>query len=223
MLNIAIDGPAGAGKSTVADEVARRLGILHLDTGAMYRAVGLAMLDAGIDLNDEQAVTHCCRSGGAIVDVRYQNGAQVTLVNGRDVTGLIRTQQVGDAASCISRYAAVRRMLVARQQELARKQHMLVDGRDIGTVVLPDAPVKVYLTASAEERARSRLLQLQEKGQEADFEAVLAEVNARDAQDMNREVDPLRQAEDAVVVDSTNLSLEETVQAVLRLAEAANG
>ena len=215
MLSIAIDGPVGAGKSTIADEVSRRLGILHLDTGAMYRAVGLAVTGQGIDPQDEAAVTALCEKGGAHVDVRYENGAQVTLVNGQDVTGLIRTQEAGTAASAVSRYPAVRRMLVARQRELAKEQPMLLDGRDIGTVVLPDAPVKVYLTASPEARAQRRLNQLREKGEDADFAAILAEVNARD-------VDPLRQAEDATLVDSSDLTFEETVQAILKLAEAAH-
>lgn len=223
MLSIAIDGPVGAGKSTVADEVARRLGILHLDTGAMYRAVGLGALDAGADVNDEAAVTDLCEKGLIRVDVRYENGAQTTLVNGRDVTGLIRSQEAGTAASRVSRYAAVRHMLVRRQRELAQEQPMLLDGRDIGTVVLKDAPVKVYLTASPEARATRRVNQLREKGQEADFAEILAEVNARDHQDMTRAVDPLRQAEDAVVVDSSDLDFEQTVQAILRLVEAAHG
>ena len=222
MLSIAIDGPVGAGKSTIADEVSRRLGILHLDTGAMYRAVGLAVTGHGIDPQDEAAVTALCEKGGAHVDVRYENGAQVTLVNGQDVTGLIRTQEAGTAASAVSRYPAVRRMLVARQRELAKEQPMLLDGRDIGTVVLPDAPVKVYLTASPEARAQRRLNQLREKGEDADFAAILAEVNARDHQDMTRDVDPLRQAEDATLVDSSDLTFEETVQAILKLAEAAH-
>ena len=220
MLNIAIDGPVGAGKSTIADEVASRLGILHLDTGAMYRAVGLAVLQHGIDLQDEEAVTALCKQSQ--VDVRYENGSQVTLLDGQDVTGLIRSQEVGTAASAVSRYAGVRRLLVQRQQELAQTQPMLLDGRDIGTVVLPNAPVKIYLTATPEARAMRRLKQLQEKGETADFAEVLAEVNARDEQDMNRAVDPLRQADDAIVVDSSDLTFEETVQAILRLTEAAN-
>ncbi|MBR5382202.1 MAG: (d)CMP kinase [Clostridia bacterium] len=220
MLNIAIDGPVGAGKSTIADEVASRLGILHLDTGAMYRAVGLAVLQHSIDLQDEEAVTALCKQSQ--VDVRYENGSQVTLLDGQDVTGLIRSQEVGTAASAVSRYAGVRRLLVQRQQELAKTQPMLLDGRDIGTVVLPNAPVKIYLTATPEARAMRRLKQLQEKGDTADFAEVLAEVNARDEQDMNRAVDPLRQAEDAIVVDSSDLTFEETVQAILRLTEAAN-
>jgi len=222
MLNIAIDGPVGAGKSTIADAVANRLGILHLDTGAMYRAVGLAVLAAGVDVQDEEAVSALCEAGKILVDVRYENGAQVTLVNGRDVTGSIRSQEAGTAASAVSRYAAVRRMLVKRQQELARTQPMLMDGRDIGTVVLKDAPVKIYLTATPEARAMRRLKQLHEKGETPEFAEILAEVNARDDQDMHRAVDPLRQAEDAVVVDSSELTFEETVQAILRLVEAAH-
>ena len=206
--------------AAIADEVASRLGILHLDTGAMYRAVGLAVLQHGVDLQDEEAITDLCKQSQ--VDVRYENGAQVTLLDGRDVTGMIRSQEVGTAASAVSRYAGVRRLLVQRQQELAQTQPMLLDGRDIGTVVLPNAPVKVYLTATPEARAMRRLKQLLEKGETADFAEVLAEVNARDEQDMNRAVDPLRQAEDAIVVDSSNLTFEETVQAILRLAEAVN-
>ena len=219
MITIAMDGPVGAGKSTVADEVAKRLNILHLDTGAMYRAVGLAAAKAGVDLNDEQAVSALCKEGKVRIDVKYVNGAQQTFANGEDVTPFIRSQEAGTAASCVSRYAAVRRMLVARQQELAEEQSMLMDGRDIGTVVLPHAKVKIYLTASAEARARRRMLQLQQKGQDADFEEILNEVNARDYQDMNRQVDPLRCAEDATVVDSSEIDFEETVAAILRIVE----
>ena len=222
MLNIAIDGPVGAGKSTIADEVAARLHILHLDTGAMYRAVGLAVMDAGLDIQDEAGVTALCEAGRAHVDVRYQDGAQRTLVNGQDVTGRIRTQQAGTAASAVSRYAAVRQMLVRRQQEIAAAQPMLLDGRDICTVVLPNAPVKIYLTASAEARAQRRLRQLQEKGESPTVEDILREVNARDHQDMTRAVDPLRQAPDAQVVDSTNMNFEQTVQAILDIVEAAH-
>lgn len=222
MLNIAIDGPVGAGKSTIADAVAKQLHILHLDTGAMYRAVGLAALDAGVDVQDESAVTALCEAGGAHVDVRYRDGAQVTLLNGQDVSTRIRTQQAGTAASAVSRYAAVRRMLVLRQREIAAAQPMLLDGRDICTVVLPDAPVKIYLTASAEARARRRMNQLLEKGESAEFDDILREVNARDHQDMTRAVDPLRQAPDAQVVDSTDLNFDQTVQAILRIVEASH-
>ena len=219
-LTIAIDGPVGAGKSTISDEVAQRLGILHLDTGAMYRAVGLCVMRRGMDLQDEAAVSALCEAGGVQVDVRYENGAQRTLLNGEDVTSFIRAQEVGQAASAVSRYAAVRKMLVRRQQEMAKSQSMLLDGRDIGTVVLPHATVKIYLTASAQARAQRRMLQLREKGDETPFEDILREVNARDDQDMHREVDPLRQAEDAVPVDSSNITFEETVEAILSIVEA---
>jgi len=221
MINIAMDGPVGAGKSTIADEVAKRLGILHLDTGAMYRAAGIAAGKLTPDLNDEAAVSALCENGSILIDVTYEDGVQHTFANGEDVTPFIRTQEAGSAASCISRYAAVRRMLVRRQQQLAAEMSMLIDGRDICTVVLPDAPVKVYLTASAEIRARRRLDQLLAKGEQADFDTVLNEVNARDWQDMHRDVDPLRQAEDAVVVDSSFLTLEQTVQAILDLVNHA--
>ena len=219
-LTIAIDGPVGAGKSTISDVVAKRLGILHLDTGAMYRAVGLYMLDHGVDPKNQEAVSTLCEEGKVLVDVRYENGAQCTLLNGKDVSGRIRAQEVGQAASAVSRYPAVRRMLVRRQQEMAKGQSMLLDGRDIGTVVLKDATVKIYLTASPESRAQRRMLQLREKGDDTPFETILAEVNARDYQDTHRETDPLRQAEDAVLVDSSDLTFDETVSAILSIVEA---
>lgn len=222
-LTIAIDGPSGAGKSTIADIVCQKLNILHLDTGAMYRAVGLCALQLGIDPRDEAAVSLMCQEGKVLVDVKYQDGKQLTLLNGTDVSSLIRTQEVGGAASAVSRYVPVRSMLVKRQQEMAASQPMLLDGRDIGTVVLPDATVKIFLTASAQERARRRMLQLQEKGESASFEEVLAEVNARDLQDTTRELTPLRQAEDAILVDSSNFTFDETVQAILNIVEEKYG
>ncbi len=219
-LTIAIDGPVGAGKSTVSDIVAQRLGILHLDTGAMYRAVGLCALENGVNVKDEAAVCALFADGKNRVDVRYENGKQTTLLGSRDVSSLIRTPEVGMAASDVSTLKEVRRMLVKRQQELARQQPMLLDGRDIGTVVLPDASVKIFLTASPEARARRRLLQLKEAGQAAEYGAILRQVNERDYQDTHREHDPLRQAEDAVVVDSSALTFDETVQTILSLVEA---
>lgn len=219
-LTIAIDGPVGAGKSTISDEVAKRLGILHLDTGAMYRAFGLCAMEAGLDLNDEASVSALCGKEEAQVSVQYENGTQKTLLNGRDVSGLIRTQEVGQATSTVSKYREVRHIMVRRQQEMAKEQAMLLDGRDIGTVVLPNATVKIYLTATPEARAQRRMLQLREKGDETPFEEILQEVNARDYQDMHREVTPLRRAEDAVLVDSSDLTFEQTVQAILSLVEA---
>lgn len=216
-LNVAIDGPVGAGKSTVADAVAARLGILHLDTGAMYRALGLTALRRGIDTRDEQAIVDLCLA----LDVSVSHGAdgQHTFVGGEDVTGLIRTPEVSMAASTVSRYAEVRRAMVRLQQKLAAETDMLLDGRDICTTVLPNATAKVYLTADAEERARRRFLEMQQKGMPDTFEEVLQAVKDRDHQDMNREVEPLRRAEDAVLVDSTNLTFEETVAKILDIVE----
>ena len=202
-MNIAIDGPVGAGKSSIADQVAQRLHILHLDTGAMYRTVALYMLRNGIDPQDEQTVSARC--GEADVRVAYRDGAQRTMLGGEDVSDLIRTGEV------------------AAQREIAATADMLIDGRDIGTRVLIDAPVKIFLTATPEERARRRYRQQIEKGDMTPYEQVLAELNARDAQDMNRETDPLRQAEDAVLVDSTNMTPEQVVDAIIAVVEDVYG
>ena len=217
-LNLALDGPVGAGKSTVADAVASRLGILHLDTGAMYRAVGLAALRAGVNLEDEAQVDALCKRIN--LDVRYAADGQHTLLDGEDVTGLIRTERVSMAASTVAKYAPVRAAMVALQQALAARQNMLLDGRDIGTRVLPNATVKIYLTASAEARAMRRYAELQKCGVKADYAQVLADLHKRDEQDMNRTVDPLRAAEDAVVVDTTHMTFDESVEAILRVVEA---
>ena len=216
-LNIAIDGPVGAGKSTVADAVAERLGILHLDTGAMYRALGLTALRRGIDTQDERAVVELCL--GLDISVRHEADGQHTFVEGEDVTGLIRTQEVSMAASTVSRYAEVRRAMVKVQQKLAAETDMLLDGRDICTTVLPNATAKIFLTAAAEERARRRWLELKEKGVPEPYEEVLQAVRDRDAQDMNRKVEPLRQAEDAVLVDSSELTFDQVVDTTLGIVE----
>jgi len=220
-MNIAIDGPVGAGKSWVADEVAARLGILHLDTGAMYRTLGLHALRSGVDFADEQAVTACCEE--AKVFVKYEDGAQRTLLFDEDVTGLIRTGEVSAAASAVSKWPGVRSIMVRAQQELAQTADMLIDGRDIGTVVLKDSPCKIYLTASAEERARRRYLQNLEKGDTTPYEQVLVELNARDHQDMTRKTTPLRRADDAVLVDSTAMTQEETINTILKIVEDVYG
>ena len=220
-MNIAVDGPVGAGKSSIADEVARRLRILHLDTGAMYRAFALYALRCGVNLEDEAALGAYCEK--AEITVAYREGGQQTLLFGEDVSELIRTGEVSAAASVVSKCPAVRTHMVALQQALARKGDMLIDGRDIGTVVLADSPCKIYLTASAEERARRRYLQNLEKGDKTPYEDVLAALNARDAQDMNRAVSPLRQAEDAVLVDSTSMTREQVVEAIIRIVEDVYG
>ena len=217
-LNVAIDGPVSAGKSSISDAVAKRLGILHLDTGAMYRALGLAAIQAGIDTGDEKKVVEFCQS--LKVAVSHEADGQHTFVEGEDVTGLIRTPEVSMAASTVSKYAEVRKQMVRIQQQLAAETDMLVDGRDICTTVLPDATAKIYLTAGQEERARRRYLEMKEKGQEEPFEKVLEDLKARDEQDMNREVEPLRRAPDAELVDSTHLTFEETVEAIIRIVEA---
>ena len=220
-MNIAVDGPVGAGKSSIADEVAKRLRILHLDTGAMYRAFALYALRCGVNLEDEAALGAYCEK--AEITVAYREGGQQTLLFGEDVSELIRTGEVSAAASVVSKCPAVRTHMVALQQALAHKGDMLIDGRDIGTVVLADSPCKIYLTASAEERARRRYLQNLEKGDNTPYEDVLAALNARDAQDMNRAVSPLRQAEDAVLVDSTSMTREQVVEAIIRIVEDVYG
>lgn len=220
-MNIAIDGPVGAGKSSIADQVAEKLDILHLDTGAMYRTVGLHAIRTGTDMSDEEAMAALVET--IDVQVRYENGAQRTLLFGEDVTDLIRTGEVSAAASAVSRWGAVRRRMVRAQQEMAAKADMLIDGRDIGTVVLKDSPCKIFLTASAEERARRRYEQQIAKGDMTPYEQVLRELNARDEQDMNRKTDPLRQAEDAVLVDSTKMTINEVVDAIVKIVEDVYG
>ena len=216
-LNIAMDGPVGAGKSTVADAVAARLGILHLDTGAMYRALGLTAIRRGIDPGDEAAAV--ALTGEVRISVSHEKDGQHTFVDGEDVTPFIRTQEVGMAASTISRYAQVRKDMVSVQQRLAAETDMILDGRDICATVLPHATVKIYLTASPEVRAKRRFLELQEKGMEETYEQVLEEVLRRDEQDMNRPVEPLRKTEDAILVDSGAMTFEQTVDMILSIVE----
>lgn len=223
LISIAIDGPVGAGKSTLSDAVAGKLNILHLDTGAMYRAVGLCALRKGISPEDEQGVVDMCLSGAAEVDVQYKQHTQQTLLNGQDVSQDLRTEEVGLAASTVSRYPKVRKYLVERQQAIARKTSILMDGRDIGTVVLPNAPVKIFLTASPEARARRRFNQLVQQGKTPDYNKVLEDLLARDKQDQTRAADPLRQAEDAILLDTSEMDFDASVQAILDIVEAKYG
>lgn len=218
-INIAMDGPVGAGKSTIADCVARSLGILHLDTGAMYRAVGVTALKRGIDPADRDKVTEMCRN--ISLDVSYESDGQHTFVDGEDVTGILRTEEASMAASKVATYPGVRAEMVEAQQRMAKSHDMLVDGRDIGTRVLADAPVKIFLTASPEVRARRRFLQLQEKGIHEDYEKVLDDLIKRDKQDMSRETDPLKKAEDAVEVDTSEMTFQESVDEILRIIREA--
>ena len=213
-ISIAIDGPCGAGKSTVALAVAERLGGHYLDTGAMYRAVGLYMLSLGIEPSDAKKVPEALKN--CLVDVTYdEENRQHTLLNGRDVSGEIRTPEVSMAASAVGTVKAVRVALVARQRELAQRMFLVCDGRDIGTCVIPDALLKIYLTAAAEERARRRLAQMNDP--DASFEQVREDVNKRDYNDMHRAESPLTQAEDAVVVDTTYMDFDQVVETVTAL------
>ena len=213
-ISIAIDGPCGAGKSTVALAVAERLGGHYLDTGAMYRAVGLYMLSLGIAPDDAEKVPEALKN--CLVDVSYdEENRQHTLLNGKDVSGEIRTPEVSMAASAVGTVKEVRVMLVARQRELAARLFLVCDGRDIGTCVIPDALLKVYLTAAAEERARRRLAQMNDPS--ATFEQVLEDVNKRDYNDMHRAESPLTQAEDAVVVDTTHMDFDQVVDTLVKL------
>lgn len=216
-LNIAVDGPAGAGKSSIAKAVAKRLNILYLDTGAMYRAVGLACLRGNVSLEDEAAVTAKCADVN--ISVRHGENGQVTLLDGENVSEEIRRPEMSMAASKVATYGGVRRMMVALQQKLAQETDMIMDGRDIGTRVLPDATVKIFLTATAEERAMRRFRDLQEKNLPDTYEQVLEDLIRRDAQDMNREVDPLRQAEDAVLVDTTHMTEDEVIDTIASIVE----
>ena len=213
-INIALDGPAGAGKTSVADEVARALGILHLDTGAMYRAMGLKALREGLPRKDEAAIAALCER--TEIDVQVSPEGQRTYLDGEDVSQAVRAPEVGQAASDVSAIPAVRRHMVALQQDYAQRLDLIMDGRDIGTHVLPEAKVKLFLTADPKERARRRHLELAAKGVSISYERVLEELLARDSQDENRAISPLRQAEGAIRIDSTNLSPVEVAEIILR-------
>ena len=211
--NIAIDGPAGAGKSTIAKRVAKELSFIYVDTGAMYRAVALYLQKKGIDGTDSQAVADHCQE--AEVSIRYEDGEQLVILNGENVNACIRTEEVGNMASKTSANPAVRAHLLNLQRNLAEKNNVVMDGRDIGTIVLPDAQVKIFLTASVETRANRRYEEYLAKGEKADLEDIKKDIEIRDHQDMTREISPLRQAEDAVLVDSSNMNIEEVVAAIL--------
>ncbi len=215
VFSIAIDGPCGAGKSSVSDDVAKKLDIMHLDSGAMYRAVGLYMLRNGVDVKDISAVE--ARMDEVQVDVVYENGDQKTFLMGEDVSSVIRTQEVGDAASAVSKGAYVRKKMVERQQALSKGVSLLVDGRDAGTCILPEATLKIFLTADVRERAQRRYDERIRKGEACDYEEVLKECIERDHNDMTRKVSPLIQAEDAVVVDSTRMTQAEVVDRIIAL------
>ncbi len=212
MIAIAIDGPAGAGKSTVAKMLAKELGFIYVDTGAMYRAAALYFLMNDIDVSDETAVARACELTD--VSIRFRENEQQVLLNGDNVNGKIRREEVGNMASAISVFPVVRQKLTALQQKLAASEDVVMDGRDIGTCVLPNAEVKIYLTASVTARAKRRYQELLERGESCNLEEIQKDISDRDYRDMHRDASPLKQADDAVFVDSSELTLEETAEAV---------
>ena len=211
--SIAIDGPAGAGKSTIAKAVAKSLGYYYVDTGALYRGLAFGLMQKGVPFADEKAVEKEILN--VDVELLYENGVQKVFCNGKDCSALIRTSEIGEGASVISQYASVREKLLDLQRNVARQHSCVMDGRDIGSVVLPDANKKFFLTASPEVRARRRTLEFQQKGESANYESVLEEVKKRDERDMSRAVAPLKQVEDAILIDSSDLNIEEVVDKML--------
>lgn len=217
-FNIAIDGPAGAGKSTIAKMVAKKLGFIYVDTGAMYRAIALYFLRKEIEASDEAAVSEAVKGAG--ITIRYQDGAQQVLLNGEDVSGQIRTEEVGNMASASSVYPAVRAHLLELQRGLAAENNVIMDGRDIGTCILPAAETKIFLTASPHVRAVRRYKELTEKGVVCNLQEIEQDIRERDERDMNREIAPLKAAEDAVLLDSSDMTIEQVVQAIIDAAYA---
>ena len=219
--SIAIDGPAGAGKSTIAKKVAKELGFIYVDTGAMYRAMALYMINNGIDASESEKISATCQN--ADITIKYENGIQVVYLNGENVNSLIRTEAVGNMASASSVNGDVRKKLVELQQKLAQTTDVVMDGRDIGTVVLPGADLKIYLTASSKVRAERRYKELTEKGISCDFDAIEKDIIDRDYRDMHREISPLKQAEDAVLLDSSDMTIDEVKDRILELYHIAVG
>lgn len=216
-MNIAIDGPAGAGKSTIAKRLAKKLGFIYVDTGAMYRAMAYYFLQKQVDPSDEKAIAVMCPD--VDVTIAYEGNEQQVLLNGENVNAFIRTEEVGNMASSVSAYPVVRAKLVELQRQLAAKSDVIMDGRDIGTCVLPDAQVKIYLTASSATRAKRRFDELTAKGENCNFEQIEKDIIDRDYRDMHREASPLKQAEDAVLVDSSEMNIDEVVDAIYRIYE----
>lgn len=213
--NIAIDGPAGAGKSTIARAVAQKMKLIYVDTGSMYRALAFFMLSEKVDLQDTASVIKKC--GEADVTIRYEDGVQVVLLNGKNVNAFLRTEEVGNAASAISPIPEVRKKLVELQRKLAAESDCIMDGRDIGTCVLPNAQVKIYLTASSAVRAKRRYDELTAKGESCDLQKIQADIEERDYRDMHRETSPLKQADDAVLVDTSDMTVEEVIEKIISL------
>ncbi len=217
-FNIAIDGPAGAGKSTIAKLVAGKMNLIYVDTGAMYRAMALHMLNKGIDIEDDEAVAAECVN--ADITIKYEDGIQVVYLNGENVNAFLRTEKVGNAASRTSVLSPVRARLLELQQDLAKNSDCIMDGRDIGTCVLPRADVKIYLTASSVVRAKRRYDELTAKGEKCDIEKIRADIEERDYRDMNRQISPLKQAEDAILVDSSDMTIEEVAEKIISVCNS---
>ena len=215
--NVAIDGPAGAGKSTIAKLVAKEKGYVYVDTGAMYRGLAIHFLENGIEAEEKEMIAEACKD--ADVTIRYEDGQQQVYLNGKNITAKLREEAVGNMASKSSAIPEVRAKLLELQRELARKEDVIMDGRDIGTCVLPDADVKVFLTASVETRAKRRYDELVEKGVACDLEEIARDIAERDERDSTREIAPLKQAEDAVLVDSSYMTIEEVVAAIVKLCD----
>ena len=218
-FNVAIDGPAGAGKSTIAKLVAKEKGFIYVDTGAMYRAIALYLIRKGVGIDDNAGFEKYC--GEANVSIEYDNGTQIVLLNGENVNGLIRTQEVGNMASASSTNGKVRAQLLELQRKLARENDVVMDGRDIGTYILPNAECKIYLTASSRVRAERRYLELKEKGTDCDLDTIEKEIIERDERDMNREIAPLKQAEDAVFLDTSDMSIEEVKDKIISIIDSS--
>lgn len=213
--NVAIDGPAGAGKSTIAKLVAKEKGYIYVDTGAMYRGLVIHFLDKGIQPQETEKVIEACKD--AEVTIAYEDAVQHVYLNGKDISSRLRNEEVGNMASVTSAIPEVRKKLLELQQNLAKTQNVIMDGRDIGTCVLPHADVKVYLTASVETRAKRRYQELQEKGEDCNLEEIAHDIEERDRRDMTREIAPLKQAEDAVLVDSSDMTIAEVVKTIVDL------
>lgn len=212
--SIAIDGPAGAGKSTIAKKAAKELSFTYVDTGAMFRAMAVYMADHGISQDDEESISAACDD--ISIEIEYEDGAQQIILNGVNVTGRLREERIGNMTSAISVYPAVRTKLLELQRQIAATKSVIMDGRDIGTCVLPDAVCKIYLTASVATRAKRRYDELVDKGIPADMEAIKKDIEERDYRDMHRDVAPLKQAEDAVLIDSSDMDINQVTAAIIK-------